>query len=74
MENTTDAEILERLIKPFRDQGAEKVYVAECCGRLYVGETPAAGCRTCDNKPESREVVIEREEKKDGEASAPGEG
>lgn len=53
--------IRERLLKPFRDSGESRVFVAECCGRLYVGLQPAAQCRTCDKEPVSTKVDLGRE-------------
>lgn len=49
---------LEKILKPFREQGVEKVYVSECCGRTYVGREPAKRCRTCDKTPVSKEIVL----------------
>lgn len=53
---------VKALAKPLFDQGADKVYVAKCCERIYVGTDPATGCSTCDKKPESREFTREEYE------------
>jgi hypothetical protein len=47
---------LQLTAKPFFDQGAEKVFIVKCCGRVYVGLEPASKCRTCSKIPKNHEA------------------
>jgi len=44
-------EILERLTRPYFEQGAEEVFVSKCCGRVFVGTGKPQKCRSCTRKP-----------------------
>jgi len=46
--------VLERLVKPFIDQGP--VFVALGCGRVYVAHEPSTDCKRCDGVHENHEV------------------
>jgi hypothetical protein len=58
MSLATDAKILS---KPFFDQGAESVFMAQCCEKVYVGVEPADLCATCKTKPESYKAASAEE-------------
>jgi hypothetical protein len=45
----------------FEEDAARPLYLAECCGRLYVGISPAEYCRTCKQVPQ-HVVVTSRED------------
>lgn len=53
MINGDPKEVLERLTKPFFDQGTSPVFVASCCGRLYAGIAAPTKCRHCGGSPAS---------------------
>lgn len=46
----------KELFRVYKDQGASKVYMANCCDRFYVGLQPPTHCRTCTKTPVSHEV------------------
>lgn len=35
---------------------AVPVFAVRCCGRIYLGNAPAAKCRTCDEPPKNVEI------------------
>lgn len=47
------SEAVRRLAKPFFDAGEDKVYVARCCGRIFVGKIPAGKCQACGSTPQN---------------------
>jgi len=53
-----------RIVDGFKQQGVRLVYVAECCGRVYVGLEPPKRCRTCTKTPivETVEISAETED------------
>ena len=54
----TKEKVLESVLNYFQKCGATVAYTAECCGRIYVGLTKPAKCRTCDKIPKVEEVVL----------------
>lgn len=52
---TIPLEVLERLVKPFLEQGP--VYVALGCGRVYVAHEPSQGCKRCAGKHKNHKVA-----------------
>ena len=32
------------------------LFVVRCCGRIYMGRSPAMKCRTCDDTPKNVEI------------------
>jgi len=55
-----DAEVLaitRRVAPKFFEEGHERVYVAQCCGRVMVTTVEAKRCRTCEGVPEGRWVT-----------------
>lgn len=55
-QRTEDA--LHSILAEFQKQGEKRVYVTECCGRLYVGVQIPTGCRTCSKTPDYEEVIL----------------
>jgi hypothetical protein len=51
-----DVNTVRPLLAVFRSQGQDTVYVASCCGRVYVGATAATTCRTCKQSPKNYPV------------------
>lgn len=50
-------EHLKRLAEPFFSQGEGRVFVARCCGWVYVGNRPADLCKHCKKVPTNHECV-----------------
>jgi len=46
-------DVCNRLAEPFFLEGAQLVYMATCCGRLFAGTTNPKKCRKCDRSPAS---------------------
>ena len=46
---------IQLLAKPFFDAGAERVFVALCCDRVFVGVSPAQRCKKCRGTPRNVE-------------------
>jgi len=44
--------VVRRVAPKFFSEGHERVYVAICCGRAFVGPNEVAKCKTCDGVPE----------------------
>lgn len=45
--------VLDALTAPFFSEDPKRpLYVAECCGRVYVGPVAPTSCRTCPNIPQ----------------------
>jgi hypothetical protein len=44
-------DVVERLAKPFFDEGAKGVFIAACCGRLFAGVDKPKKCRVCGREP-----------------------
>jgi hypothetical protein len=47
---------LKLLAKEFFLQGAPKLFVGQCCGRIYIGVAPAVKCRTCNKSANNAEI------------------
>lgn len=54
-------ELFTVLAAPMYRQGAEQVYVHECCGWVVVATVPQAVCRECKRTPEARVVPAPEE-------------
>jgi hypothetical protein len=55
MSSTPDLDpIFAVLAKPFFKKGVERVFGATCCGKVYVGPTPAGKCKTCSKPADNR--------------------
>lgn len=48
---------LALLSAPFFAAGAARVFVAFCCDRVFVGESPAQSCKKCKGIPTNIEVA-----------------
>lgn len=48
-------EILKRLAQPLFAQGEVRVFVARCCGWIYVGARTADICKHCKKAPTNHE-------------------
>jgi hypothetical protein len=51
-----DRSVLQAILPTYQLLGVERVFAVNCCGRVYVGTTPAQRCRTCTRTPENHEV------------------
>lgn len=51
----------KELFRVYKAQGANKVYVAYCCDRFYVGLLPASRCRSCPKSPANHEVASDED-------------
>lgn len=55
--STEHAEIVKALAAPFFEhEGIDRVFVAHCCGRYFVGPIAAGKCKTC-GKPVTSETL-----------------
>ena len=52
---------IKTLARAMFDQGEEKVYVAVCCNRLFVGVMPPKGCRTCKKTLDVQELTSRKQ-------------
>lgn len=48
--------LLQAILPPWRAQGVEQVFVAECCGRMWIGKTRPLRCGSCNGEVASEEV------------------
>lgn len=44
-------DVLVKLVTPFFESGANPVFVASCCNRLFAGVTAPKQCRKCGGIP-----------------------
>lgn len=56
MLSETNRALIEAILLPWRVQGVEMVYAAECCGRMWVGKTRPLHCSTCKAEVPSEAV------------------
>jgi hypothetical protein len=45
------------MVEPFEPSEAQPVYLAKCCGRVFVGYLEPQKCRTCADPPNVMKIV-----------------